>query len=103
MFYEMLAGGLVLLRHQRPQTAALWSIFAPALTVSAVYDKHFLVDGTATHGVSGGPAFCSTTGGLRIVGSISAYLPNLVEKGAFHGLSVITHAFAHGDIKVTGG
>ncbi len=32
MFYEMLAGGLVLLRHQRPQTAALWSIFAPALT-----------------------------------------------------------------------
>lgn len=71
--------------------------------VSAVYDKHFLVDGTAIHGVSGGPAFCSTTGGLRIVGSISAYLPNLVEKGAFPGLSVITHAFAHGDIKVTGG
>ena len=71
--------------------------------VSAVYDKQFLVDGTAIHGVSGGPAFCSTTGGLRIVGSISAYLPNLVEKGAFPGLSVITHAFAHGNMKVTGG
>ena len=71
--------------------------------VSAVYERQFLVDGTAIHGVSGGPAFCSTTGGLRIVGSISAYLPNLVEKSAFPGLSVITHAFAHGNIEITGG
>lgn len=71
--------------------------------ISAVYDEQFLVDGTAIHGVSGGPAFCSTEAGLRIVGSISAYLPNLVEKWAFPGLSVVTHVFAHRDIEVAGG
>ena len=72
--------------------------------ISAVYEDQFLVDGTAIHGVSGGPAFCSTERGLRIVGSISAYLPNLAEKErALPGLSIITHAFAHRDIEVTGG
>ncbi|MDE0005793.1 MAG: serine protease [Rhodospirillaceae bacterium] len=47
--------------------------------VSAIVDDiHFLVDGTAIHGVSGGPAFCITEHGPRIVGSITAYLPNRV-------------------------
>ena len=72
--------------------------------ISAVYEEQFLVDGTAIHGVSGGPAFCSTKRGLRIVGSISAYLPNLaVKERALPGLSVITHVFAHRNIRVTGG
>lgn len=69
--------------------------------ISAVYDKQFLVDGTAIHGVSGGPAFCFCPEGLRIVGSITAYRPNAVEKGLFPGLSVITDISAHRDIAVS--
>ncbi len=71
--------------------------------ISAVYKKQFLVDGTAIHGVSGGPAFCSTPQGLRIVGSISAYLPNVVGQTTLPGLSVINDISAHRDIHVTGG
>lgn len=69
--------------------------------VSAIVDdNHFLVDGTAIHGVSGGPAFCVTENGPRIVGSITAYLPNRVKEGPLPGLSFVTHAAAHRDIDV---
>ena len=69
--------------------------------ISAIVDDdHFLVDGTAIHGVSGGPAFCITQNGPRIVGSITAYLPNLVKEGPLPGLSFVTHAAAHCDIGV---
>ena len=69
--------------------------------VSAIVDEvHFLVDGTAIHGVSGGPAFCITENGPRIVGSITAYRPNRVEDGLLPGLSFVTHAAAHRDIDV---
>lgn len=69
--------------------------------VSAIVDEmHFLVDGTAIHGVSGGPAICITEKGPRIVGSITAYLPNRIEDGPLPGLSFVTHAAAHRDIEV---
>ena len=71
--------------------------------ISAVYKEQFLVDGTAIHGVSGGPAFCSTSRGLRIVGSISAYLPNVIDEKTLPGLSVINDISAHRNIGVTGG
>ena len=68
---------------------------------------HFLVDGTAIHGVSGGPAFCITPHGPRIVGSITAYLPNLFKDEnddkdmTLPGLSLVTHAAAHRDLEMT--
>ena len=39
MFYGPLSGGLVLLHHQRPQTAAMWSILAPALTPKRTHQQ----------------------------------------------------------------
>ncbi len=43
--------------------------------ISAALGRSYLVDGVAAPGVSGGPVFCRTDLGLRIVGSISAYKP----------------------------
>ena len=74
---------------------------------AAMSGDQFLVDGTAIHGVSGGPAFCVTPHGPRIVGSITAYLPNLLtdEDGdrdlTLPGLSLVTHAAAHRDLEMT--
>lgn len=51
----------------------------------------FLVDGTAIGGVSGGPAFCPMVNGPRIVGTISAYIPNIANGGtSMPGLAVVT-------------
>ena len=63
-------------------------------------DDHFLVDGTSIHGVSGGPAFCITPNGPRIVGSITGYRPNPVGDGYFPGLSFVTHVAAHRAIDI---
>ena len=45
--------------------------------------------------MSGGPAFCITEEGPKIVGSITAYLPNQVEKEmTLPGLSLVTSVIA---------
>jgi len=70
--------------------------------VSSLGSEQFLVDGTAIHGVSGGPAFCITSNGLRIVGSVTAYRYNMVDDvGPLPGLSIVTPAFAHRDIAIS--
>lgn len=51
-------------------------------------NRAYLVDGVAINGVSGGPAFYTTAKGIIVVGSVSAYLPNVV--GSTPGLSMIT-------------
>lgn len=56
----------------------------------------YLVDGVAINGVSGGPVFYTTGRGIRIIGSVSAYLPNI--EGATPGLAVIRDV-DHGSIK----
>ena len=72
--------------------------------ISAIHEDEILVDGTAINGVSGGPVFCATPRGLRIVGSLSAYLPNVVDqRTTLPGLSVINDISAHRDIDATGG
>lgn len=50
--------------------------------------KTYLVDGVAINGVSGGPTFYIYAKGIKLIGSVSAYLPNRVE--ATPGLSVIS-------------
>jgi hypothetical protein len=50
--------------------------------------RSYLVDGVAINGVSGGPAFYTTTKGIKVIGSVSAYLPNRV--GVTPGLSMIS-------------
>ena len=63
--------------------------------ISAIGKDHFFVDGTAINGVSGGPAFCITEEGPKILGSITAYLPNWIEKDTtLPGLSLVTSATA---------
>ncbi|GAH68567.1 unnamed protein product, partial [marine sediment metagenome] len=51
--------------------------------------RTYLVDGVAISGVSGGPAINTTSTGIRIIGAVSAYLPNRV--GATPGLAMISH------------
>jgi len=52
----------------------------------------YLIDGVAINGVSGGPVFYRDNNkGLRIIGTISAYLPNVANGETLPGLS-----FAHG-------
>lgn len=61
--------------------------------------RRYLVDGVAIPGVSGGPVFCETENGLRIIGSISAYefttaqatsMANEQHQYQMPGLSVVT-------------
>ena len=51
--------------------------------------QSYLVDGVAINGVSGGPVFYTTTKGIEVIGSVSAYLPNRV--GATPGLAMVSH------------
>ncbi len=50
--------------------------------------KTYLVDGVAINGVSGGPAFCRIKNSTKVIGSVSAYLPNRL--GATPGLAMIS-------------
>ena len=52
--------------------------------------RTYLVDGVAINGVSGGPVFYTTTKGIEVIGSVSAYLPNRV--GVTPGLAIVSHA-----------
>ena len=52
--------------------------------------RTYLVDGVAINGVSGGPVFYTTTKGIEVIGSVSAYLPNRV--GVTPGLAMVSHA-----------
>lgn len=50
--------------------------------------KTYLVDGVVINGVSGGPAFYRVKKSIKVIGSVSAYLPNRV--GATPGLAMIS-------------
>lgn len=50
--------------------------------------RTYLVDGVAINGVSGGPAFHIGSKGVRVIGSVSAYLPN--RAGTTPGLAMIS-------------
>ncbi len=50
--------------------------------------KTYLVDGAAINGVSGGPAFYRTSKGIKVIGSVTAYLPNMTA--ATPGLAMIS-------------
>lgn len=50
--------------------------------------KTYLVDGVVINGVSGAPAFYRVTKGIKVIGSVSAYLPN--RSGATPGLAMIS-------------
>jgi hypothetical protein len=52
-------------------------------------ERAYLVDGVAINGVSGGPAFHITIGGILIMGVVSAYMPNRATGETLPGLGVI--------------
>jgi hypothetical protein len=55
-------------------------------------ERSYLVDGVAINGVSGGPAFMlPSDGSITLLGIVSAYRPNLSERGALPGLCVVRH------------
>lgn len=58
--------------------------------------KRYLIDGVVINGVSGGPAFNTTKEGIRIVGSVSAYLPNVT--GSTPGLAMISDVEQYVDV-----
>lgn len=51
--------------------------------------RTYLVDGVAINGVSGGPVFYISKDGIKVIGSVSAYLPN--RAGATPGLAMVSH------------
>jgi hypothetical protein len=51
--------------------------------------RTYLVDGVAINGVSGGPVFYMSKDGIKVIGSVTAYLPNRV--GATPGLAMVSH------------
>ena len=59
--------------------------------VSLVDDRahRYLIDGTGVNGCSGGPAFCETIGGARILGALIQYIPNVTDYGLLPGLSAV--------------
>jgi hypothetical protein len=54
--------------------------------VSARAEQSYLVDGVAIHGVSGGPVFDNVGKEPRIIGVVSAYMPNLLSGESLPGL-----------------
>ena len=58
--------------------------------------RTYLVDGVAINGVSGGPAFHVTAKGMKIIGSVSAYLPN--RSGSTPGLAMISDVDQYLDV-----
>jgi hypothetical protein len=53
-------------------------------------DRAYLVDGVAINGVSGGPAFhVAMDGVLRVIGVVSAYIPNRATGEPLPGLCVV--------------
>ncbi len=60
-------------------------------TVSAYGEAShaYFVDGVAINGVSGGPAFTADDGGPRIIGLVSAYVPNRATGETLPGLGIV--------------
>lgn len=58
--------------------------------------RFYLIDGVAINGVSGGPAFYISKEGIKIIGSVSAYLPN--RSGSTPGLAMITDVDQYLDV-----
>ena len=58
--------------------------------------RTYLIDGVAINGVSGGPAFYTTTKEVKIIGSVSAYLPN--RAGSTPGLAMISDVDQYLDV-----
>jgi hypothetical protein len=52
-------------------------------------NEEYLVDGVAINGVSGGPAMQLKPSGPRLIGLVSAYIPNRLTGGSLPGLCVI--------------
>jgi hypothetical protein len=52
-------------------------------------DETYLVDGVAINGVSGGPAFQPLAESVRVIGVISAYIPNRATGEVLPGVSVV--------------
>ena len=76
--------------------------------ISAVLpDKaSYLIDGVAIPGMSGGPVFCETSRGLRLVGSISAYTYEVRKTGLYTehslpGLAIANDVSWHNRVKIT--
>lgn len=58
--------------------------------------RTYLIDGVVINGVSGGPAFHTTTKEIIIIGSVSAYLPNRTD--ATPGLAMISDVEQYLDV-----
>lgn len=60
--------------------------------------RAYLVDGVVINGVSGGPAFYITTKGVKVIGAVSAYIPNRAVGTPLPGLSMISDVDQFQDI-----
>ena len=76
--------------------------------ISAVLpdSSSYLIDGVAMPGVSGGPVFCETVAGLRLVGSVSAYTYDVRKTGpttehSLPGLAVANDVSFHNTVEIT--
>ena len=61
-------------------------------------DRAYLVDGVAINGVSGGPAFYLRQDTVRLLGTVSAYIPNRATGESLPGVAVVRDAMHFHDI-----
>lgn len=71
--------------------------FQGSISATLASEKAYLIDGVAVNGVSGGPVF---TLGLKLVGILTAYMPNQQPSGMFPGVArAVSVAHLHKLIK----
>lgn len=72
-----------------PGIAQILCFFAGNISARDEMRHAYLIDGVAINGVSGGPVIYSTpTDGIKIIGTISAYMSNRATGEALPGLSI---------------
>ena len=80
--------------------------FSGRISAALPNSGSFVIDGVGMPGVSGGPVFCETAAGLRLVGSVSAYAYDVRKTGpttehSLPGLAVANDVSFHNTVEIT--
>lgn len=74
------------------------SFFSGRISAWVDQDFGYLVDGVAINGVSGGPAFSLVPNSARLIGVVSAYIPNRATGEVLPGVAVVRDVMQFHDL-----